>query len=414
MPKAATGALLVLLLTIAGHGEAEASTHSILVTVSAADFQRYLAAQARSIGWKEGGSERAALAQIVFNAGSATVRVDAGPALPVAELSTHGQTSQSARRRSFELQLANDARIEVAGVAAAKLFLLSLQADEGYISTAIGFKILALPGIPVPRFAYVELFLNGISQGLYLAIERPVDAMRSDLNAVYIARRRYFGRLEVKKYEGEKTAISEARFTETLGAALELRDGLSGEELYAAWSRCFDIDAYMVWLGLNSLLRNGDFSDEIYFYSSSTGVDAEQPYYRIFPWDMDDLFKERMHLAPLNWLLSGFDRDSLLFNFESGLDRKINGDAFLYRRFQHDLQRVLTEQVTEEAIDQVIDSIREEAGPYLEIPAVRANARKDWINRRGLDRSSLLELLEARRQALKAMRRELLARIERS
>jgi hypothetical protein len=128
---------------------------------------------------------------------------------------------------------------------------------------------------------------------------------------------------------------------------------------------------------------------------------------------MDDLFKKRMHLAPLNWLLSGFDQSSLLFNFESGLDRKINEDGVLYRRFQDNLRRALTEHVTDEAIDQVIDSIRDEAGPYLEIPAVRANARKDWINRKGLDRSSLLELLETRRHELKAMRREFLTRIER-
>jgi hypothetical protein len=196
--------------------------------------------------------------------------------------------------------------------------------------------------------------------------------------------------------------------------ALELHDGLGGEDLYSAWSRRIDIDAYMIWLGLNSLLRNGDFSDEIYFYSTSTVADTDPPYYRIFPWDMDDLFKKRMHLAPLNWLLSGFDRESLLFNFESGLDRKINGDGFLYRRFQDNLQRALTEDVTDEAIDQVIDSIRDEVAPYLEIPAVRANARKDWVNRRGFDRGSLLELLETRRQALKAMRRDFLNRIERS
>jgi hypothetical protein len=399
MPSATTGALFVFLLSIVGQGVAEASTHRILLTVSDADLQRYGAAQARTIDWKEGGNERAARARkMVFDPRSATVRVDEGPALPVAELSTHGQTSQDARRRNFELQLADDARarLQVAGLSAAKLFLLSMQADEGYISSAIGFKILALPGLPVPRFSYVELVLNGVSQGLYLAIERPVDAMRRDLNAVYIARRRYFGRLDVKKYEGERTGISEARFTETLSDTLELHDGLGGDDLYTAWSRRIDIDAYMIWLGLNSLLRNGDFSDEVYFYSTST----DPPYYRIFPWDMDDLFKKRMHLAPLNWLLSGFDQSSLLFNFESGLDRKINEDGVLYRRFQDNLRRALTEHVTDEAI-------------YLEIPAVRANARKDWINRKGLDRSSLLELLETRRHELKAMRREFLTRIER-
>jgi hypothetical protein len=403
------GAWLVVALATASHGVAFAETHAIHFRVSDSDFQRYSAAQARTLGGKEGANEREARTQMAFDARLATVRVDAGPVLRLREMSTHGQTSAGARRRNFEVHLEDraEARIQIGAVEADKLFLLSMQADEGYVSSAIGYKILALSGLAVPAFSYVELFLNDVSQGIYLAIERPVDVAREDLNGVYVARRRYFDHLEVKKYEAEETEISEAEFTDGLRETFGLGNELGGRELYTAWSRRLDIDAYMSWIGLNALLRNGDFSDEIYFYSRSAG-----PYYEIFPWDMDDLFKKRMHLAPLNWILSGFDANTLLFSFESQLDRKINSDAFLYRKFQENLQRQLSRNVTDEAIDRVIDSTRAEVSPYLDIPAVQANARKDWIHREGLDRDSVHKLLEARRQSLKATRRAFLARID--
>ena len=412
MPGA--GRALLVLLALAGHGEVQANTHEVRLAVSDADFQQYEAAQAEPTGRKEGATEREARMRMAFDPRFATVQVDDGSALRLAEVKIHGETSKSARRRSFEVQLSDppEARIEVGEIEAEKLFLISMQADEGYISTAIGFKILALAGLAVPKFTYVELFLNGVSQGLYLALERPVDVMRERLDGVYVARRRYFDRLEVKKYEGEGLKISEAEFTRALSDAFQLSRRLRGEELYRAWSRRMDIDGYMTWMGLNALLRNGDFSDELYFYSRSR-VTEVGPYYEIFPWDMDDLFKERMHLAPLNWILSGFDADTLLFGFESRLDRTINADRFLYRKFQENLYRELTENVTEVAIDRVIDSTRDEAAPYLEIPAVQANARKDWINRKGLDGDAVLQLLESRRGTLKATRRSFLARIER-
>lgn len=408
-----SGRALLVVLMLAGPGEVRAGTHSIRVTVSPADFERYRAAQEMPLG-REGANEREARMRVAFDAGSATIQVDAGPALRLEELSTRGQTSESAKRRSFEVRLSEDtqAPIEVGGLRAEKLFLLSLQADEGYVSTPIGFKVLALSGLAVPRFSYAELFLNGVSQGLYLAIERPVDVARAEHDAVYVARRRYFERLDVKKHESRKTARSEAEFTRALADTFELRKRLEGEDLYEAWSKRMDIDAYMTWLGLNSLLRNGDFTDEVYFHASSP-VGPDAPYFRILPWDMDDLFKRHMHLAPLNWLLSGFDGDTLLFGFECGLDRTIHRDGALYRKFEENLQRELTERVTDDAIDRVIDSTRDEIAPYLDLPAVRASARRDVANAGGLDKDSVLRLLESRRQALKALRRSFLARIER-
>ena len=55
-------------------------------------------------------------------------------------------------------------------------------------------------------------------------------------------------------------------------------------------SQWIDLDIYMKWLAFNFFIRNGDYTDEVYFY-----MDPATGKYRIIPWDYDDIFASGPH-----------------------------------------------------------------------------------------------------------------------
>ena len=59
----------------------------------------------------------------------------------------------------------------------------------------------------------------------------------------------------------------------------------NGEELYKTLNQWIDLDNYMKWLAFNFLVRNGDYTDEVFLY-----IDPEINKFKIIPWDYDDLF----------------------------------------------------------------------------------------------------------------------------
>ena len=52
---------------------------------------------------------------------------------------------------------------------------------------------------------------------------------------------------------------------------------------YRALKKRMNIDAYTRWIAFNSLVKMGDYVDEIYFYSSNEN--QQTPYWGIQAWD---------------------------------------------------------------------------------------------------------------------------------
>ena len=94
------------------------------------------------------------------------------------------------------------------------------------------------------------------------------------------------------------------------------------------------LDHYFKWLAFNYLIKNGDYTDELFLY-----LDEDENRFDIIPWDYDDIFMRQPH--------DGFDKRNqvldhqLLFSGEAYLDVVIDGDKFLYLEFLRNFSQIV-------------------------------------------------------------------------
>ena len=172
-----------------------------------------------------------------------------------------------------------------------------------------------------------------------MIIERPEDwALKKKDSPLFIRRGfdhsidkiesdRKSGKDEVKKYRNSFRLIYSSL------------SKYKGEELYKTLSGFLDMDTYMKWLAFNFLVRNSDYTDEVYFY-----IDPGVNKFNIIPWDYDDLFAIAPHEGNIvnKEILEG----KLIFSAEDMLDKKIASDAYLYKEYLIQLRVSIESAVT--------------------------------------------------------------------
>jgi len=132
------------------------------------------------------------------------------------------------------------------------------------------------------------------------------------------------------------------------------------------------MENYLKLLAFNFLVRNGDYSDEVFFY-----IDPEINKFRVIPWDYDDIFA----LAPHE----GKDErkknigDKLIFSAEDLLDRKVATDTFLYESYLKCLKEVL-ENLTPEVLKMVFEETFAELYPYYSDAEIIINVQYDHFS----------------------------------
>ena len=72
----------------------------------------------------------------------------------------------------------------------------------------------------------------------------------------------------------------------------------SGRQLYDTLSASIDLEHYFTKLSIDLLLKNGDYTDEIIFY---TKIKNGKEVFGFFPWDLDDLFAGQPHEIGNPW-----------------------------------------------------------------------------------------------------------------
>ncbi len=138
-----------------------------------------------------------------------------------------------------------------------------------------------------------------------------------------------------------------------------------------------ELDNYLAWTALNRVIRNGDFVDEVYFYSHKEP--SGEIRFDIFPWDLDDGFSDAMHFGFANSLRKDEASEKLMNGFESQLDQTIAGNPLLLKRYFGVAESLLTEKLNQETIDQVFLQIKSELEPYLERPTVLSAMLRDRV-----------------------------------
>ncbi|MDP3446241.1 MAG: CotH kinase family protein, partial [Ignavibacteria bacterium] len=207
-----------------------------------------------------------------------------GDTIKPKKISTRGHTTLMFKRKSLSFKLKSEAAI-LHGYktnSLKKFSLLNLSMDQYYCRNRLAFELMKEIGIFDLFYSFCDLKINGKSEGVYMIIERPEDWAIKKKNAPLVLRRGYNHQIEKTKSGKKSDRDDIKKYKKYYSQIYKDLNKFEGEELYTALSERLDLDSYLKWLAFNFIVRNGDYSDEVFFY-----IDPEIKKYRIIPWDYD-------------------------------------------------------------------------------------------------------------------------------
>jgi spore coat protein H len=308
-------------------------------------------------------------------------------------IKTRGKSALRYQRKSFAVvlheELSLPGRNGLDRVQLRRFKLISMAMDYTYIENRIGLGILEEQGVMPLFYRFVELKINGDTQGIYLLMEDP-EQYYLENGSEFILRRGYYNSIADAEYSPSYQNIPmenyETRFKEIYSSLTSLQ----GEALYNALNERLDLEQYFRKMGIDYLLQNGDYTDEVYLYAL---LHQDKPRFSIIPWDYDDLFRSYPHEVGLTWgtgRLLG-DRhyathqdildeigDKMIFSIEDDLDYSIAIDPYLYARYESTLVAML-EKMDLEDIDAIFEQVRSELIPFYYQEELVAQSRFDQL-----------------------------------
>ncbi len=297
-------------------------------------------------------------------------------------LRTRGESTLWFRRKSFSVHLDEPIQIEnreYSGIyESLKSFkLVSMVYDYTYIENRIAMGLLQKVNLWNLFYKFVEVRINSNTQGAYMLIEDPEDYVIDKLRSEYILRRGYQGQIIKYEYEPLIHNIAQEDYEKTFYKLYSLITEYDSICLYDSLAYIMDINNYFRKIAVDYLVENGDLTDEIYFYSLITD---NKIYYRIIPWDYDDIFAGMPHEVGRDWAVGtlfgvrsykSIDDikndvgDKLIFSIEDDLDYKIAKDNYLYSSYLVVLKEVV-ENLDDIYIEDIFLELKKELKPFYE------------------------------------------------
>ncbi len=302
-----------------------------------------------------------------------------GESIEQEALHTRGQTSLYFKRKSLGFKLKSNATFHH-GEKTEKLKkfdLISLSMDKYYTRNRLAFEMMEKIGLFDLFFTFCELRVNGKSEGIFMVIERPEDWAIDKKNSPLMIRRGYEHKMD--KVETEKKAEKSEikKYEDNFRNIYKSLKKQEGEELFNTLSQWMDVENYMKWLAFNYFVKNGDYSDEVFFY-----VDPEIGKFRIIPWDYDDIFAGTPHEGKDK--AKRFVGDKLIFSAEDDLDVKIATDQFLYNKYL-DIMKEVIETLSPKNLKEVFDNTYAELYPYFSEKEIISQAQFDAYKNANLE-----------------------------
>jgi hypothetical protein len=315
----------------------------------------------------------------------------AGESYTLDRFNIRGENSLNFERKCFGINMDRKIILRNPDEPVARKFeefkLISMVFDYTYIenSTAVGlFREVNL--WPVYSF-FTEVKLNDYTQGLYHFIEDPVEYFIEQKNSSFVLRRGYDH--VIRKYTAGLNPIHEpqsyiSRFKKIYSDIAIY----SGSQLYDSLLANLDMEQYFTKLGIDLLLKNGDYTDEVFFYAKTSD---NKEIFGVFPWDYDDLFSDKPHEIGRSWATgtvfghrSYSDMNDivtdvgtkLLFSIEDDLDYKIAKDSVLYQEYLKTLKTVI-EKIDNSVIDKIFDYTFDHISPFYSNNSIIEQSRFD-------------------------------------
>lgn len=234
--------------------------------------------------------------------------------------------------RSVVVRPVEHAVFQLGGIKLERVVMLSLFEDEhklSYMSGIHAFQSVTVHAQPLWKPATGTALLRvGQETSIYLLNEHPYDtAVRFQGVAI--------GQRDLDDGIVEVTSSSfKARVGDVHETYIELMENGQLREL----EQGLDVEEYLHWLAVNNILMNGDYIDEVFFYT--TQVQGLQ-YLRLIPWDLDTIFQP-CHMQGRRAIRD----DTLFYCAESRLDKFIQASPGLRYKLQNITRHLLTNVLT--------------------------------------------------------------------
>ena len=314
-----------------------------------------------------------------------------GRHLFVRRMGIRGETALDFRRKSYSVGLEYPFAVkerEGGGDKVLESFkLISLAMDYTYINNRLAFGMLQKAGIMPLFYRFTELCLNGETQGVYFLVEDP-EEYTQDLGSEYILRRDYNHNINSFEHKPGNHDVDAETYREYYKEIYRSLPLLEGQALYEHLTQRLDLDQYFRKMGVDYLLQNGDYTDEVFLYAT---MDQDDIIFRIIPWDYDDIFSANPHEVGRSWgtgTLFGsrsysnraevLDEigDKLIFSIEDDLDYAIAMDPFVYEKYESSLRELFAE-LDETFITSLFSDLEKELTPYYEDPDLILQSQYD-------------------------------------
>jgi hypothetical protein len=315
----------------------------------------------------------------------------AGSTYTLDRFDIRGESSLNFPRKGFGVNMGRKIELrnpdEPAGRKYDEFKLIAMVFDFTYIEHSTADELFREVNMwPVYSF-FTELKLNGHTQGLYHFIEDPVEYFIEQQNSSFVLRRGYDHSLKAYKssqYPNNDPQVYVSRFQKIYSDITKY----SGNRLYDTLSASLDMEQYFTKISIDMILKNGDYTDEIFFFTKANG---NKEIFGVFPWDYDDLFSDNPHEIGRSWAtgtvfgnrsypdMSSVIADvgsKLLFSIEDDLDYIIAKDPFLYQQYLKTLRRVV-EKIDVVTIDRIFDSTFEHISPFYANDSIVAQSKFD-------------------------------------
>lgn len=293
-----------------------------------------------------------------------------------------GATTLKYRRKSFKVSLKEPYNMDYKGsnLPIDNFRLLSLSMDPCYFNMFISYSLMKEVGLFDLYFTYVELKINKETQGIYLLIEEPDHFALKRMESGFIVRRDFrftstFSNSSKEELEYESShkhdSITDDQYLHSFRSIYTCLHSTEEKELFESLKTYLNVDKYMKWMGMNYLLANGDYSDEIYFYSTLNNSPIN---FDIIPWDYDDILR----LPPHEGWAYRHEKigDKLIYSIEDSLDLKIANDEYLYSRYLNNLLLIL-ESIDEQTIKNIFNDANVTLSPYIKNKEIISMSRYD-------------------------------------
>lgn len=271
---------------------------------------------------------------------------------------TRGKTSKKYWRKSYTISLED--KFSFSGsIAMKKFYLLSMSMDRNYLRNRLAFDCLSPLGVFPLWYQYVTLGINNRPEGLYMLVQRPADYALKESGSHSILRRQTTGLLAKEKFDKDISDEDRKLSLKTFESISKDCAELSGKDLFESLNVKLDMQSYFRWLAFNYLVRNGDYTDEVFYYALQN---SDPVRFGIIPWDFDDILAKGPHEGAIK--RAETLGDQLLFSSEDKLDRTIANDPYLYKRYLEEMATVC-EVLTPKTLKGITDNIFRDLRSYF-------------------------------------------------